>query len=248
MTHEPADCPVERHRSSSHYTSLHDTTLLKVRNDGSLWSRTSLPDRSKIADAESLKAMLVATNIPQDKIPPHGTLTKWLNATDNTVLRLNDGTPIKSYWAKNTKGNFKTPFGVSAKRGKDGRIKEAKIITEKFEALELWEGVVPDGNKKGQSIYQKRLVPLNSALRSLMQLPGITWRGKAPAEFQKHSQTVRKRSSPSANLFLDRFFPIQRKGTSSKRVRPIESDSRNREKVLQEVRSPTGTAGIAYLR
>ena len=186
MTEEPDACPVERHRSSSQYGSLHDTTLLKVKEDGTLWSRKPLPEKGKISDAEALKAMLTNSKIPAEKIPTGNVLTKWLDSSDESPLRLRDGTPVKSIWEKNPKGNFHPPFGVTAKRGEDGQIREAKIITEKFDALEIWEGLETEGKRAGKRIYQKRLVPVDSTLKALTQL-GFSWRKcKAPAEFQKH--------------------------------------------------------------
>lgn len=206
---EYAVCPVWKPRRQSKTQSLGDSTFWKhVRpNEPTVAQRTPLkPD--EITDADELRTTLQRMNIPSRLIPSRSALENWLSAAtaatkaekDKLIepLRLTDGTPVKNLWKFNSKGSFSSPVGWSGKRNPDGKLRELRTISLKYDRLELWLGYdhkkaerarrAKDPNwEQAGWVYQKRLIPDARALRHVKQM-GFSFardkRRKAPAFMQ----------------------------------------------------------------
>ena len=183
--------------------------------EGTLAQRTVL-NPEKITDADELHATLQRMRVDwnkkqqqtENKIPNRDALQAWLDAAtpatradkDKPVppLKLTDGTPIKNLWKFDSKGSLSSPVGWSGKRNADGRLRELRSISLKYDRLELWLGYdhqkaerarkakTPDWEQAGW-VYQKRLIPDSRALRHLKQMGfsfGRDKRRKAPAFMQ----------------------------------------------------------------
>ncbi|MCX6928650.1 MAG: hypothetical protein NT154_36375, partial [Verrucomicrobia bacterium] len=214
---EYAVCPVLKPRRQSKTQSLGDATFWRQVSpeEGTLAQRTVL-NPEKITDADELHATLQRMRVDwnkkkqqaENKIPNRDALQAWLDAAtpatradkDKPVppLKLTDGTPIKNLWKFDSKGSLSSPVGWSGKRNADGRLRELRSISLKYDRLELWLGYdhqkaerarkakTPDWEQAGW-VYQKRLIPDARALRHLKQMGfsfGRDQRRKAPAFMQ----------------------------------------------------------------
>jgi hypothetical protein len=185
------ECPVIAHRSQSNHRRLHDKTHWRVRPDGSLAARDDgkFPAKGDFADADALRARLLAMGIPanyKDRegkekplIPSRAALDKWLDAEDAEPLRLTNGTPVKVAWKDAGKGGMQdSPLGYQARWNSKGRLAEVKVMSPyggRWEALELWRG----WNEKAKRWeYYKRLIPTRAVFRAMQSL-GISWKKKS---------------------------------------------------------------------
>jgi hypothetical protein len=172
----------------------------------------------KITEGGQLHAHLQRMGIESAKIPGREALQKWIDVATPTSkadkdkplppLKLTDGTPVKNLWkfagksedgkGGGGKGGLSSPVGWSGKRNADGKLRELRSISLKFDRLELWLGYdhnraeraqkakAPDWEQAGW-FYQKRLIPDARALRHLKQMGfsfGRDQRRKAPAFMQ----------------------------------------------------------------
>ena len=214
---EYAVCPVLKPRHQSKTQSLGDATFWRQVRQGepALAQRTAL-NPENITDADELHATLQRMRVDwnkqkqqtENKIPSRDALQNWLDtATPATKadkhkpippLKLTDGTPIKSLWKFDSKGSLSSPVGWSGKRNLDGKLRELRSISLKYDRLELWLGYdhkqaerahksnTSDWEQSGW-VYQKRLIPDARALRHLKQMGfsfGRDKRRKAPAFMQ----------------------------------------------------------------
>ena len=202
-------CPVWKPCRQSKTQSLGDSTFWRqVRPDEATVAQRTILNPEKITDADQLLAILQRMNIPKRLIPSRSALADWLTATTAatkaekdkpvTPLKLTDGTPVKNLWKFNGKGSFSSPVGWSGKRNPDGKLRELRTISLKYDRLELWLGYdhqkaeraqrtrQPDWKQAGW-VYQKRLIPDARALRHVKQM-GFSFardkRHKAPAFMQ----------------------------------------------------------------
>jgi len=214
---EYAVCPVLKPRRQSKTQSLGDATFWRQVRQGepTLAQRTVL-NPENITDADELHATLQRMRVDwnkqkqqtESKIPSRDALQDWLDAATPTTkadknrpiptLKLTDGTPIKSLWKFDSKGSLSSPVGWSGKRNADGKLRELRSISLKYDRLELWLGYdhreaerarkskTLDWEQSGW-VYQKRLIPDARALRHLKQMGfsfGRDKRRKAPAFMQ----------------------------------------------------------------
>ena len=224
---EYAVCPVLKPRHQSKTQPLGDATFWRQVHPGepALAQRTVL-NPENITDADELHATLKRMRVDwnnqkqqtEDKIPSRAALQAWLDAATPTTktdkdkpiapLKLRDGTPIKSLWkfagksedgkGGGGKGGLSSPVGWSGKRNADGKLRELRSISLKYDRLELWLGY---DHKKAERahkvkstdweyagwVYQTRLIPDARALRHLKQMGfsfGRDKRRKAPAFMQ----------------------------------------------------------------
>jgi len=202
-------CPVWKPRRQSKTQSLGDSTFWRqVRPDEATVAQRTALKPEEITDADELLTTLQRMNIPAKLIPSRSALADWLAAAtaatkadkDKPIapLKLTDGTPVKNLWKFDSKGSFSSPVGWSGKRNPDGKLRELRTISLKYDRLELWLGYdhqkaerarrakQPDWEQAGW-VYQKRLIPDARALRHVKQM-GFSFardkRHKAPAFMQ----------------------------------------------------------------
>jgi hypothetical protein len=233
---EYATNPVFKRRRESKTQSLGDSTFWKqVRpNEATLAQRTALkPDA--ITDADELLATLQRMNIPARLIPSRSVLENWLTAAtaatkaekDKPVepLKLTDGTPVKNLWKFDSKGSLSSPVGWSGKRNSDGKLRELRTISLKYDRLELWLGYDhqkaerarkakrPDWEQAGW-VYQKRLIPDARALRHVKQM-GFSFardkRHKAPAFMQNKPDKTETHETLRDLVLGGRLLPFSHK-------------------------------------
>jgi hypothetical protein len=201
--------PVLKRRRESKTQSLGDSTFWRqVRPDEATLAQRTAINPEKITDADELLATLQRMGIPSKLIPSRSAMETWLAAATATTkaekdksiepLKLNDGTPVKNLWKFDSKGSLSSPVGWSGKRNPDGKLRELRTISLKYDRLELWLGYdhqkaerarrakQPDWEQAGW-VYQKRLIPDARALRHVKQM-GFSFardkRHKAPAFMQ----------------------------------------------------------------
>lgn len=214
---EYAVCPVLKPRRQSNTQSLGDATFWRqVRPDDATLAQRTVLNPEKITDADELHATLKRMRVDwnkkkqqtENKIPSREALQDWLIAATPTnkadkekpvaPLKLKDGTPVKNLWKFDSKGSLSSPVGWSGKRNPDGKLRELRSISLKYDRLELWLGYdhkkaeralkakTPDWEQTGW-VFQKRLIPDARALRHLKQMGfsfGRDQRRKAPIFMQ----------------------------------------------------------------
>lgn len=207
---EYAVCPVLKLRSQSKTKSLGDESFWRQinPNEPTLAQRTVL-DVTDIGSPEELLAKLQRMGVNYnkrlrksgDKLPSREKLARWLDAKtefakdstkpDPGLLKLTDGTPVKSVWkfaGKSSegkggggKGGLSSPLGWSGWRNKNGKLQALRSLSLRYDRVEIWLGYdhaaaerarrkkKPDWEQTGWT-YQKRLVPDSRALKHLKQL------------------------------------------------------------------------------
>ena len=138
---------------------------------------------------------------------------------------MTDGTPIKNLWNFDSKGSLSSPVGWSGKRNANGKLRELRSISLKYDRLELWLGYdhqkaerarkakTPDWEQAGW-VYQKRLIPDARALRHLKQMGfsfGRDKRRKAPTFMQDKPDQSETHLSVRDLVLGGRLLPFSRK-------------------------------------
>lgn len=238
------ECPVFAPRSRSNMKSLGDSTFWRQPdpNQAHVAQRTAL-DPKKFSDGQALRAALERMQAGRNKraesgparprkhldnIPSATDLQKWLDLVNDAeknkqplpILRLRDGTPVKSVWKWDSKGSF-TGLGWSGTRNSKGGFQNLRLLSEKFYRLEIWLGYshaaaakaakqgLPKAEEHGW-IFQKRLVPNRRALRHLNQL-GLAYSKVAPSYLQNKPE---EKKTLRELIIGDPLLPFSKKVTS----------------------------------
>jgi hypothetical protein len=225
--------PVLKPRRQSKTQSLGDSTFWRqVRPDAATLAQRTAMKPDSITDADELLATLQRMNIPARLIPSRSSLEAWLVAATPATkadkdkpfapLKLTDGTPVKNLWKFDRKGSLSSPVGWSGKRNPDGKLRELRTISLKYDRLELWLGYdhekaerarkakSPDWEQAGW-VYQKRLIPDARALRHTKQM-GFSFardkRRKVPAFMQDKPDKPETYVSLRDLVLGGRLFPF----------------------------------------
>ncbi len=251
---EYAVCPVLKPRRQSKTQSLGDATFWRqVSPDAPTLAQRTVLDPEKITDADELLATLKRMGVDwnkkkqqtENKIPSREALQDWLITAAPTTkadkdksiapLKLRDGTPVKSLWkfagksedgkGGGGKGGLSSPVGWSGKRNANGKLRELRSISLKYDRLELWLGYdhkkaerarkakTPDWEQAGW-VYQKRLIPDARALQHLKQMGfsfGRDQRRKAPVFMQDKPDQPETHLSVRDLILGGRLLPFSRK-------------------------------------
>jgi hypothetical protein len=238
---EYAVCPVIKPRSQSKTQSLGDSTFWRQvhKDQPTLAQRVALDadalTKLKITDGGQLAAVLLRMGIATGKIPSRQALQDWIDHASPAskadkdkplpLLKLNDGTPVKSLWKFDGKGPMSSPVGWSGKRNPDGTLRELRVISVKFDRLELWLGYDPTRAEKARKakradwevagwVYRKRLIPDSRTLRHLKQSGfsfGRDKRRKAPNFMQADPELVDTHQTVRDLILGGRLLPFSKK-------------------------------------
>jgi 5-methylcytosine-specific restriction endonuclease McrA len=227
-----AACPVEIIRGAGRTKTLGDSSFWRQPDPTkpALAQRTPLDlDRlKKVGDAQALESVLLKMGIPQKKLPSQKQIKDWMvsataatreeGKTSPPLLRLKDGTPVKSIWKWDEKGQLGGYIGWSARQDADGSLKDFRRLTTTNDRLEVWLGYDVEeakaARRKGKAdweqagwTYFSRLMPDATAVRHLQQM-GFDLDSAAPVWLQdspEEKKTLRE------CLYGDKLPPFSKK-------------------------------------
>lgn len=202
-------CPVLKLRSQSKAKSLGDSTFWRqVDQVGPAVAQRTVLDVKKIDSPEELLAVLKRMGADynqklgktENKLPSRDQLAHWLNAktdfaegrslVDPGPLKLTDGTPVKNIWKFDSKGSLAAPLGWSGRRNENGKLQSLRILSLRFDRIEIWLGYDHAAAEKAVALAEKE--------KRRSQKAGLPFDEKKLAQAQQAGWTYQKRLIPDS--------------------------------------------------